>query len=70
MHQSSVIDINGIFVGAAIEQDQSYRFVATHDRLEALDGSVFPSLREVKSAVSAVFFGPAQAKTVTPLRPE
>jgi len=57
MRHSSVIDINGIFVGAAVEQDHAYRFVATHDRLGPLDGSVFPSLRDVKSAASAVYFG-------------
>ena len=56
MHQSSVIDINGVFVGAAIEQDQAYRFVATDERLKPLHGSVFPTLREVKSAVSAAFY--------------
>jgi len=58
MRQSSVIDINGIFVGAAIRQDQSYRFQAVDDRVEPLDGSIFRSLREVKTAASAVFFGP------------
>ena len=56
MHQSCVIDINGIFVGAAVQTAQNFRFVATHDRVEKLDGSVFNSLHDVKSAASAVFF--------------
>jgi len=68
MRQSSVIDINGIFVGAAVKQDQDYRFIATHDRCGALDGSVFPSLREVKTAASAVFFGPAPVRLSVPAR--
>ena len=56
MRQSSVIDINGIFVGAAVRTQQNFRFVATHGRVENLDGSEFATLNEVKSAASAAFF--------------
>jgi hypothetical protein len=67
MRQSSVIDINGIFVGTAIQQDHSYRFKAVDDRVEPLDGTVFRSLREVKTAASAVFFGPRNPSPRPPI---
>ncbi len=63
MRQSSVIDINGIFVGAAVEQNHAFRFVSTDERLNSIDGSVFPTLRDVKSAASAAFFA---ARSINP----
>ena len=69
MRQSSVIDINGIFVGAAIQQDQSYRFKAVDNRVEPLDGTVFRSLRDVNTAASALFFGPRPNPQQGPINP-
>ena len=37
MLQSHIIDVDGVFVGAAIRIDRGYRFVATDFRLEELD---------------------------------
>ncbi len=65
MLKSSIIDINGIFVGAAVQTKQNFRFVATDDRVEELNGSTFNSLRDVKSAASAAFFG-NRAKNIPP----
>ena len=48
MLQSHVIDVDGAFVGAAIRLDRGYRFIATDMRLEALDGSIWPTLEDVK----------------------
>jgi len=48
MLQSHVIDIDGAFVGAAVRLDAGYRFIATDMRLDELDGSVWPSLADVK----------------------
>lgn len=48
MLQSHVIDIDGIFVGAAIRLDTGYRFVATDMRLEELDATIWPSLADVQ----------------------
>lgn len=56
MRKSSVIDINGIFVGAAVQTKRNFRFVATDDRVGKLNGSTFNSLHDVKSAASAAFF--------------
>lgn len=48
MLQSHVIDVDGAFVGAAIRLDTGYRFIATDMRLDDLDGSVWPTLADVK----------------------
>ncbi len=48
MLQSHVIDVDGAFVGAAIRLDRGYRFIATDMRLEELDGTIWPTLADVK----------------------
>lgn len=48
MLQSHVIEVDGSFVGAAVRQAGGYRFVAVDVRLEDMDGSVWPTLAEVK----------------------
>ena len=48
MLQSHVIDIDGVFVGAAVRLHNGYRFVATDLRLEDIDGSHWPSLDDVR----------------------
>jgi hypothetical protein len=48
MLQSHIIEIDGVFVGAAVRLDRGYRFVATDMRLEDLDGSIWPNLEDVR----------------------
>ena len=48
MLQSHVIDIDGVFVGAAVRLHDGYRFVATDIRLDEIDGSQWPSLDDVR----------------------
>jgi hypothetical protein len=48
MLQSHIIDIDGVFVGAAIRIDRGYRFVAIDYRLEELDSSIWPTLADVQ----------------------
>ncbi|HUD59060.1 MAG TPA: hypothetical protein VMQ99_06115 [Acetobacteraceae bacterium] len=48
MLQSHIIEIDGVFVGAAIRLDRGYRFVATDLRLEELDQSIWPTLADVQ----------------------
>lgn len=48
MLQSHVIEIDGVFVGAAIRLDTGFRFIATDMRLEELDATVWPSLADVQ----------------------
>lgn len=55
MLQSHVIEIDGAFVGAAVRIDRGYRFVATDLRVEELDGSIWPSLADVRRLARQLF---------------
>lgn len=48
MLQSHIIEVDGAFVGAAVRLDRGYRFIATDMRLDDLDGSIWPSLEDVR----------------------
>ena len=48
MLQSHIIDVDGVFVGAAIRIDRGYRFVATDFRLEELDSTIWSTLDDVR----------------------
>ena len=48
MLQSHVVDIDGVFAGAAVRQPDGYRFVAVDGRLGELDGRVWATLNEVR----------------------
>jgi hypothetical protein len=68
MLQSHVIEIDGIFVGAAIRLDTGYRFVATDMRLEELDSRTWPSLADVRRLARQVIAanGPADRGGAAP----
>ena len=51
MYQSHVIEVAGIFAGAAILVANRYRFVAVDPRVEELDLSDWPSLPDVQRVV-------------------
>lgn len=57
MLQSHVIDIDGNFVGAAVRLDVGYRFIATDMKLEDLDGTILPSLEDVRRIARRLFLG-------------
>jgi hypothetical protein len=48
MLQSHPINIDGVFVGAAVRLDRGYRFIATNMRLEELDETIWPTLADVQ----------------------
>jgi hypothetical protein len=51
MIQSHVIDVAGVFAGAAIRTPTNYRFMAVDPRVEDLDQSEWPSLADVRRVV-------------------
>jgi hypothetical protein len=55
MIQSHVIDVDGVFVGAAVRLDTGYRFVATDFRLEELDSTIWPTLADVRRLARRIF---------------
>jgi hypothetical protein len=73
MLQSHIIDIDGVFVGAAIRIDRGYRFVAIDLRMEELDSTIWPTLADVRRLarrlyLNGSFAGPAgpEAPSVAP----
>lgn len=48
MFQSYVIDIGGVFVGAAVTASEGYKFVAVDPRVKEMNGSAWPSVSEVR----------------------
>jgi hypothetical protein len=66
MLQSHIIDIDGVFVGAAIRIDRGYRFVATDFRMEELDSSVWPTLADVRRVARCVYRGATSAGPISP----
>ena len=66
MLQSHIIEIDGVFVGAAIRIDRGYRFVATDFRLEELDTTIWPTLADVRRVARRVYQGATPAGPVAP----
>lgn len=52
MIQSHVIDVGGIFAGAAVRTSERFRFIAADPRVEDLDQSEWPSLADVTRVVT------------------
>ena len=66
MLQSHIIDVDGMFVGAAVRIDRGYRFVATDFRLEELDSSVWPTLEDVRRVARRSLLAATSAGPISP----
>lgn len=51
MQQSHIIEVGGVFAGAAVRVAGHYRFIAVDPRVEELDLSDWPSLPDVERVV-------------------
>jgi hypothetical protein len=63
---SQVIDIDGVFVGAAVRLDKGYRFIATDMRLDDLDGSIWPSVADVRRLARQTMLGLNRSSPIYP----
>jgi hypothetical protein len=57
MLKSDVVEVDGVFVGAAILQPNrtDRAFYAAHDRVRSLHGHVLPSLADVRTQAARHF---------------
>ncbi len=55
MRQSYIIEIDGIFVGAAAFYGDGYTFVGVDSRLKEIDGQHFSRLSDVREAASRTY---------------
>ncbi len=72
MRQSYIIEIDGIFVGAAAFYGDGYTFVGVDARLKELNGQHFSRLSDVREAAtrtyrSAPFAARVRAMSLSPL---
>jgi len=51
MRESHVIEVSGLFAGAAVTHNGRFRFIAVDPRVEELDDSIWPSLPDVQRVV-------------------
>ena len=61
MLQSHAIEIDGVFVGAAVRLDCGYRFVAVDLRLSEMDSTVWPTLADLRRVARRFCRTPAPA---------
>jgi len=66
MLQSHIIDVDGVFVGAAVRIDTGYRFVATDFRLEELDSTIWPTLDDVRRVARRLLVHATSAGAISP----
>jgi len=55
MRTSHVVEISGLFAGAAVTHDSRFRFIAVDPRVEELDDSIWPSLPDMERVVRHLF---------------
>jgi hypothetical protein len=57
MHTSKVIEVDGIFLGAAVmlPQDQGWRFVAANERVVPIDGNVAQTIEDTRRLARRAF---------------
>lgn len=54
MKQSHVIEVSGVFAGAAVSASGRFRFIAVHPLLGQIDRSEWSSLSDVRRAAAHV----------------
>jgi hypothetical protein len=64
VHTSRVIEIDGVFAGAAIGLPgaSAWRFVPAHERLAHLSGTIAPSFEEIERLVRGAYFASRSVK--------
>ena len=57
MQSSKVVEVDGVFIGAAVllPNAKGWRFVAAHARAQEADGVTTPTLREAQHAAKRAF---------------
>lgn len=69
MRQSHVIEIDGIFLGAAVRLEDGFRFVAVDARVSALDGRVLATLEQARAAARHAFRAAPRTAVKTATQP-
>jgi hypothetical protein len=68
MWRAYVIEVDGDFVGAGIDEGTRFRFMAVHPVVEDIDQSTWPSLEALRRGVAQHIHG-QHARCVAPVAP-
>ncbi len=66
MLKSHVIEVDGVFVGAAVQHSDGYRLVAVAPQLATLNGVVAPSLQDTRHLAMRAWAGSATRTSEKP----
>ncbi len=65
MRHSATIDVDGIFLGVAVEHELGVRFIAVHAQVKDMDQSIWPTVRYAQRSARQLFkAGPAQSSSL------
>jgi hypothetical protein len=58
MQTSKIVEVDGVFIGAAVllPESQGWRFVAADHRADAADGRIAPTLLDAQQLAKRAFF--------------
>jgi hypothetical protein len=58
MHTSKIVEVDGVFIGAAVllPDAQGWRFIAADHRADAADGRTAPTLHDTQQLAKRAFF--------------
>lgn len=60
MRHSVTVEVDGVFLGVAVEHELGVRFIAVHDRVREMDQSLWPTVQYAHSSAKQLFkAGPA-----------
>lgn len=55
MRHSAPVEVDGVFLGVAVEHELGVRFIAVHDRVREMDQSVWPTVKYAQCSAKQLF---------------
>ena len=55
MRHSSTVDVDGVFLGVAVEHELGVRFIAIHARVKDMDQSIWPTVQYAQRSAKQLF---------------
>jgi hypothetical protein len=55
MRHSTTTEVDGVFLGVAVEHELGVRFIATHAQVKDMDQSIWPTVRYAQRSAKQLF---------------
>jgi hypothetical protein len=62
MQHSATIEVDGVFLGVAVEHELGVRFIAIHAQVKDMDQSIWPTIQYAQRSARQLFRTPALFK--------